>query len=71
MAWYEILIPRHKLTIIQHLNAHLAGMTFEQKVEALKAIVKEVCPGVHCSLNPPTGRKKSPKKLGAEAGKEK
>lgn len=61
MAWYEILIPRHKLTIIQHLNAHLAGMTHDERVEALKAIVPEVCEGAHVSKNPPKGGKRTPK----------
>jgi len=56
MAWYEIW---KSPTIIQQLNKHLSGMSHEQKVEALKAIVPEVCPGCHVSFNPPPGRKKS------------
>ena len=55
MAWYEIW---KSPTIIQQLNKHLAGMTHEQKIEALKAIVKEVCDGVNVSKNPV--RKKAP-----------
>ena len=49
MAWYEIW---KKKTIIDRLNDHLSGMTHDQRVEALKAIVKEVCSGVNVSKNP-------------------
>ena len=56
MAWYEIW---KSPTIIQQLNKHLAGMTHDQRVEALKAIVKEVCPNCHVSLNPKGGKRKS------------
>ena len=58
MAWYEIW---KSPTIIQQLNKHLKGMSFEQKVEALKAIIPLVCPGAHISLNPLRGTKKTRK----------
>ena len=56
--WYEIW---KSPTIIQQLNKHLKGMSHEQKVEALKAIIKEVCSGVNVSKNPPRGTKKTRK----------
>jgi len=56
--WYEIW---KSPTIIQQLNKHLKGMSHEQKVEALKAIVPEVCEGAHVSKNPPTKDKRTPK----------
>lgn len=58
MAWYEIW---KSPTIIDRLNKHLAGMTHDERVEALKAIVPEVCPGAHVSKNPPTKDKRTPK----------
>ncbi len=62
MSWYNFWQYWNcpELTITDRLNAHLVDMTFDQKVAALKAIVKEVCPGVHVSLNPPGG-KRTPK----------
>lgn len=65
MAWYEFWKAeywmRSELTIIDRLNAHLLNLTFDERVEALKAIVKDVCPGAHVSYNPPAGGKRKPK----------
>lgn len=56
MAWYEIFgiqhQTKHEMTIIDRLNAHLAGMTHNEQVEALKAIVPLVCEGYHLAKNP-------------------
>jgi hypothetical protein len=60
MAW-NITNYWRKKTIIEHLNTHLAGMTHDEKVAALKSIVKEVCSGVNVSKNPPKGLKKTRK----------
>ena len=50
-----------KKTIIEVLNQHLALLTHDEKIEALKAIVPEVCNGAHVSKNPPTKDKRKPK----------
>ena len=55
-----------KRTIIELLNQHLVLLSHNEKVECLKAIVKEVCPGAHVSYNPPRGGKRKPK-LNTEA----
>lgn len=41
-----------KKTIIEILKQHMATITDSEKIEHLKAIVKEVCPNCHVSLNP-------------------
>ena len=56
--WYEIW---KSPTIIEHLNKHLKGMTHDEKIEALKAIIPLVCEGAHVSKNPPTKDKRTPK----------
>ena len=50
-----------KKTIIELLEQHLSGMTHDQKIEHLKAIIPQVCEGVSVHKNPPKGVKRTVK----------
>ena len=47
-----------KKTIIDRLNKHMELMTDREKIEHLKAIIPQVCPGISVHRNRPKGNKK-------------